>query len=273
MKKISKQEYYDTFIKGRKKEDIEASYKKAWEAKNFEIDNYWKRANYFWLFQVAAFTGYFTVLKTVKEVEISYIVICVGVVTSWAWYFINKGSKVWQRNWENHVDMLEDYITGPLYKRVSADKTFSVSKINELVSQFIAWIWVFIAVYYWIVNNKINYIYGSIIVIMWILLKYWVSYDRLDFIIGVLGKLKYFILKYTVIPIAIIWILLIYFNDKFCSVFELYEKLKNIEIPWVEIFLTTIVIYYILQMIFGKGRGRFGARKVSFYKRETDIED
>lgn len=213
MKKISKQEYLDTFIKGREKQEIEASYKKAWEAKNFEIDNYWKRANYFWLFQVAAFTGYFTVLKTVKEVEISYIVICVGVVTSWAWYFINKGSKVWQRNWENHVDMLEDYITGPLYKRVSADKTFSVSKINELVSQFIAWIWVFIAVHYWIVNGKI------------------------DFLI------------------------------------QLVEKLREINIPWIEIILTILVIVYLYRMIFGKGRGRFGARKVNFYKRETEIKD
>lgn len=212
MKKISKQEYIDTFIKGRKKEDIEASYKKAWEAKNFEIDNYWKRANYFWAFQVATFAGYFAVLN-VDKVEISYIVICVGIVTSWAWYFINKGSKAWQRNWENHVDMLEDYITGPLYKRVSVDKTFSVSKINELVSQFIAWIWVFIAVHYWIVNGKI------------------------DFLI------------------------------------QLVEKLREISIPWIEIILTILVIVYLYRMIFGKGRGRFGARKVSFYKRETDIED
>ncbi|MGH8568044.1 MAG: hypothetical protein ACREXU_08475, partial [Gammaproteobacteria bacterium] len=65
---------------------------------------------------------------------------------------VNRGSKFWQENWENHVDLLEDQIMGPLYKTVvsravqnaSAQSTsyeyrdlltapadFSVSKINH----------------------------------------------------------------------------------------------------------------------------------------------
>lgn len=148
---ISEKEYLDIFVKGRKREEIEKSYQKAWEAKNFEIENYWKRANYFWAFQVAAFAGYFAVLGSdayTNSPQVLYFVICIGAVTSAAWTFINKGSKTWQRHWEIHVDMLENEITGPLYKIVTTQKTFSVSKINEIVSRFIITIWVVIAVKY-----------------------------------------------------------------------------------------------------------------------------
>lgn len=150
---LPEKEYLDIFEKGRKREEIERSYQKAWEAKNFEIENYWKRANYFWAFQVAAFAGYFAVFSGdiyTDSPQVLYIVICIGAVTSSAWTFINKGSKTWQRHWEIHVDMLENEITGPLYKIVTTQKTFSVSKINEIVSRFVMTIWVVIAVKYFI---------------------------------------------------------------------------------------------------------------------------
>lgn len=44
--------------------------------------------------------------------------------------------------------MLEDKVTGPLYKTVSVGNTFSVSKINEIVSHFISVIWVILGVKY-----------------------------------------------------------------------------------------------------------------------------
>jgi hypothetical protein len=148
LEEIKPEYYYDLFIKGRTKADIEKTYQKAWEAKNFEIGNYWKRANYFWAFQVAAFAGYFAVINSninTNIPQIVYVVICIGLVTSFAWVLINKGSKSWQENWEAHVDMLEDYITGPLYKVVKTTKTFSVSKINDIVSRFITVIWIILA--------------------------------------------------------------------------------------------------------------------------------
>lgn len=141
---IDNKEYFNIFIKGRKREEIESSYQKAWEAKNFEIENYWKRTNYFWAFQVASFAGYFAILGSdaySESPQVLFFIICIGLVTSFAWTFINRGSKTWQRHWEAHVDMLEDNITGPLYKTVTAQKTFSVSKINEIVSRFIIAIW------------------------------------------------------------------------------------------------------------------------------------
>lgn len=62
---------------------------------------------------------------------------------SLSWILVNKGSKKWQENWEAHIDMLEDKITGPIYKIV-LDKekyNYSVSKINLNVSRFVLFIW------------------------------------------------------------------------------------------------------------------------------------
>ena len=74
---------------------------------------------------------------------------------TWAWYLVNRGSKYWQENWENHVDMLEDAVIGPLYKTVlerpseadfferyfTGPLAMSVSKINQWVSCFTLCIW------------------------------------------------------------------------------------------------------------------------------------
>src|SRR5262249_4405507 len=71
---------------------------------------------------------------------------------SLAWYLVNRGSGAWQRNWERHVDLLEDEIMGPLYKTlinrriyrlrdIAEPYSFSPSRINNLLSLrvMIAW--------------------------------------------------------------------------------------------------------------------------------------
>lgn len=208
MDQMTEEEYKQIFLVGRKKEDIENTYKKAWEAKNFEIEHYWKRANYFWAFQVASFAGYFTFISSKgyeKNPQVLYFIICIGFITCLAWVFTNKGSKTWQRHWEIHVDMLENDITGPLYKIVTAPKTYSVSKINEIVSRFINIIWIILAFKYFQDNITIK-----------------------------------------------------------------FNTISDIDLLiW---FSTLSVIYFVSAMIFGYGRGRFGERKVKFYKRKFKAE-
>lgn len=151
LKELTEVQYREKFDKSK----IKDAYEKAWSSKNFEIENYWKRANYFWAFQVASFAGYFAVFNSgfyLKNTEVLYCVVCIGFITAVAWSLINKGSKAWQRNWENHVDMLEDEVTGPLYKIVSVKNTFSVSKINEIVSRFISAIWLILGIKYFADN-------------------------------------------------------------------------------------------------------------------------
>ena len=207
MEEMTEQDYIKLFITGRSKEEIETTYNKAWDAKNFEIEHYWKRANYFWAFQIASFAGYFTVIGSkayLENPQVLYFVVCIGLITGLAWTFTNKGSKTWQRHWEIHVDMLENNITGPLYKIVTAPKTYSVSKINEIVSRFIVAIW--------------------------------------------------FILT------------LKYFDD---HVTYKYSTFRNID---YQVWLSSIaVVYFTLAMTEGYGRGRFGERKVKFYKRKFKV--
>ncbi|MEY8847329.1 hypothetical protein AB9K26_00820 [Psychroserpens sp. XS_ASV72] len=208
MEKMSESEYNEAFINGKSDEQIKVTYERAWSAKNFEIELYWKRANYFWAFQIASFAGYFTMIGSdayPKNPQVLYFIVCIGFITGMAWTFTNRGSKVWQRHWEIHVDMLEDRITGPLYKSVTSPKTFSVSKINEIVSRFILSIW---------------------------------------FVLGV----KYFSEH------------IILFTTDF----------SNID---YQVWLSSIfVIYFTFSMITGYGRGRFGERKVQFYKRKFIVD-
>ena len=131
MIKIDKDEYRKMFIVGRSRKDIRRTYEKAWESKNFEIGNYWKRANYFWAFQVASYAGYFPVLGSdfyVDNPQVLYSVVAIGIITSLAWVLINIGSKTWQRHWENQVDMLEDSITGLYIKYQLPNRHFRSQK-------------------------------------------------------------------------------------------------------------------------------------------------
>jgi len=153
MREISEEEYNNSFIKSSAFPDrTEKIHKKAYEIANdnrkFEISNYWKRANYYWLFQASVYAGYFYSLTAehnkylCDNPEIIVGITCLGFLTAFAWYLTNKGSKQWQENWENHVFKLEDKITGPLYKTTSNENTFSVSEINKLVSLFSALAWI-----------------------------------------------------------------------------------------------------------------------------------
>lgn len=133
----------------------------ALDIRKFEIELYWKRGTYFWTLIAATFAGYFAVLAAEKiedKLFNAYVLACIGFVFTLAWFLVNRGSKFWQENWENHVDMLEDSISGPLYKTVlhrPPDKTvlerfidgpapISVSKVNQWVSLFTLFVWPFL---------------------------------------------------------------------------------------------------------------------------------
>jgi hypothetical protein len=153
-KEISEQNYLRPFLEkdDEGKLKVHAALERAWKNRDFEIDKYWSRATYFWTFIAATFGGYFLILSRVNTSndrqalshylqEVLFIIASLGLVFSYAWVLVNRGSKKWQENWEKHIDILEDFITGPLYKTVMEDKGFSVSKVNLLVSQFVFYVW------------------------------------------------------------------------------------------------------------------------------------
>lgn len=158
--KISQKEYYNYF-RGKLKQSN--ALQSALDIRKFEIDLYWKRATYFWAFIAATFAAYGAIQASSisNKSDFSVLLSCLGIVFSVGWYYVNRGSKQWQENWENHVDMLEDKIMGPLYKvvlmrpkpkgfkqklshYVTGPSQFSVSKINQIISLYMIMLWIFI---------------------------------------------------------------------------------------------------------------------------------
>ncbi|OZT17141.1 hypothetical protein [Serratia marcescens] len=151
-----------------KNDKLKNAFEKISDIRKFEIDMYWKRATYFWTIIAVTFTGYFalSVAKDLENKEIYLLLISsMGLVFTFAWYLANRGSKYWQENWENHLDLIEDEITGPLYKTIlerpnkkthspmtnvenridsilTGPSKLSVSKINQWVALYIILIWI-----------------------------------------------------------------------------------------------------------------------------------
>lgn len=133
------------------------AFEKAHDIRKFEIELYWKRTAYFWTLIAAIFTGYFLLLTTetakLPQKEFYLILVAsIGLAFSFGWFLAAKGSKFWQENWEGHLDLLEDKITGPLYKTVLMDREpakrltassapFSVTKINHWIAVMVIFIW------------------------------------------------------------------------------------------------------------------------------------
>lgn len=107
-------EEYKTAFKGKEPEAL----KQALDIRKFEIELYWKRAAYFWTFIGATMAGFLAIQASSAQnkQDLAVILACLGIVFSFAWVCVNRGSKFWQENWEKHVDVLEDEVTGPLYK-------------------------------------------------------------------------------------------------------------------------------------------------------------
>ena len=143
----------------------EYRFEKAIAERKMEINLYWKRATYFWTFIGVAFAGYgISLTEKYSNSEglhfFQFIIILIGIVFSFSWYLVNKGSKFWQENWEHHVDLIEkELFDKPLYRKILIKResfepvnpkyfSFSVSKINQMLSFFIFIVWIIILLYY-----------------------------------------------------------------------------------------------------------------------------
>lgn len=181
---VSPEEYEKFFsIQEDNDEKHKNALDRAWKNRDFEIEMYWKRATYFWVFLATTFAGYFA-LQTIDSGRVvdqrnldilNIVVICLGVCFSVSWILVNKGSKKWQENWEAHIDLLEDGITGPIYKTVLDKKgyDYSVSKINLYVSRFVFVIWFILLIYQgvnvFIIRKVYEDILSCIIIVLLIL--------------------------------------------------------------------------------------------------------
>ncbi len=156
-------EYLNEFKGNSKDEDkkIFQAFQVAIDTRKFEIELYWKRATYFWAFIAASVAAYFVVLTSdnVKDFKhLTIIISLIGYLFSLGWYFVNRGSKYWQENWERHVGNLEQKVIGPLFAWCKVpEKTkfyqvlkgfpMSVSKVNQFLSFVMVIFWFFLFLY------------------------------------------------------------------------------------------------------------------------------
>ena len=125
-------------------ETIQTAFNIAHEIRRFEIELFWKRGTYFWAFILASFTAYFATidkilgdgkicLTTLKEIPlfskfILLLIICLCFFFCLSWILISKGSKFWQKNWESHIDFLETFVSGKIYKTILNTKNKEFNK-------------------------------------------------------------------------------------------------------------------------------------------------
>src|ERR1700730_11367241 len=95
---------------------------RAYQLRTFEIEHYWKRATYFWGFQIAIFAAFGLLWRADGQQNqwglITVALSGLGVMTAVANSLSASGSKFWHRNWERHIDILEDEVEGRLYKTI-----------------------------------------------------------------------------------------------------------------------------------------------------------
>lgn len=95
----------------------EKVYQIAIDTRNFEIQLFWQRSNYFLVLNTAIAVGLFSV----KEPIYAVILGAFGVVTSFLWFRVNLGSKYWQSRWEHRAAEIEKQLG-------SSVELFSASK-------------------------------------------------------------------------------------------------------------------------------------------------
>jgi hypothetical protein len=132
---------------------LEAALARAYQLRSFEIEHYWKRATYFWGFQIAIFAAFGLLWKASSTDEWNAVTIALaglGFLTAVANSISARGSKFWQQNWEHHIDMLEDAIEGRLHKMVwlrDGGVSFSVSRVNAALSDCFVVFWLLVTAY------------------------------------------------------------------------------------------------------------------------------
>ena len=163
--------YFEKVFNSRKDRSDSSDYKKiekafelAHDVRKFEIELFWTRGTYFWAFILASFTAYFVtfdkfldknefnicnLLNFSSSAKIVLLIIsCICFTFCFSWVLINKGSKFWQKNWEAHIDVMEDIFSGKLYKTILNTETdefdesalkksaydYSVTKITTVTS-------------------------------------------------------------------------------------------------------------------------------------------
>jgi len=96
------------------KKDYFELYKIALDTRNFEIELFWKRSNYFLVLNSLLAAAFIRFYATKESLFLSCLLIVFGFVASFLWFRVNLGSKFWQTRWEEKLLQIEKKIDSDL---------------------------------------------------------------------------------------------------------------------------------------------------------------
>ena len=123
-------------------------YEAATQARQFEIDLFWKRSLFFWGFQAAALVALAATHD--KSPWLAVAVASFGSMCAWVWTLANRGSKYWYESWEKKLQSAEVMLTGPLFSEIEPEKDpekwlsskrYSVSRLAIGLSDYAVVFW------------------------------------------------------------------------------------------------------------------------------------
>ena len=87
-------------------------FKIALETRNFEIELFWKRCNYFLVLNTALAVGIFLLFRdgNTPPLPLLLLIFFVGIFVCIAWVMVVCGSKYWQSHWEQVVIREQEHI-------------------------------------------------------------------------------------------------------------------------------------------------------------------
>jgi hypothetical protein len=96
----------------------------ALDNREFEIQMFWQRSNYFLVLITALGVGAFTI----EQEAFSLLLAVFAAISSFYWYRTNLGSKFWQESWEVEVMLLARRMNIASFERSTEDIVKQVSK-------------------------------------------------------------------------------------------------------------------------------------------------
>lgn len=148
---MTEEELIKEFKKSKKKLGINL-YDKILELRKFEIENFWKRALFFWGTIAIILAVYFK-----ADINDKYLIFIsfLGIIYNSIFSLSIRGSKFWQEHWENMAIIYENSLKFGLLKELSSKLIhkkneasfitypfrFSVSKLTMLLSDITVLLW------------------------------------------------------------------------------------------------------------------------------------
>ncbi len=174
--KASVESEHELCVEAKNTSRLKEAYDKAHEVRQFEIELYWKRALYFWGFEAAFMVAFGTLLAKGNDVIGQfYFLLIISIFAFFftlLWRLALKGAKKWQENWEAHIDLLEECVSGNLYKTVlhgkGNDTFYSVSKINEAINLLLLAMWSILCIICAIMAPVVSNAVGSKADLFWL---------------------------------------------------------------------------------------------------------